>query len=58
MDTFSPVCVRKCLLSNEGLSNALPQYSHGSMVLSLGFLTIKGVTDDFTLTGEGVPSLP
>lgn len=37
--TFSPVCVLKCLRSRLGRSNALPQYSHGSMVRSLGFLT-------------------
>ena len=29
-----PVCVRMCLLSSEGLSNALPHTSHGSSVLS------------------------
>ena len=28
------MCVRMCLLSSEGLSNALPHTSHGSSVLS------------------------
>jgi hypothetical protein len=33
-DMSSPVCVRMCLLSSDGLSNALPHTSHGRRVLS------------------------
>lgn len=39
--TFSPVCVRKWRLNNDGRSNALPQYSQGSMVRSRGFFTTR-----------------
>jgi len=56
MNTFSPVCVLRCLRRSDGLSNALPQYSHGSIVRSRAFFTITGVTDDLVI-GSGEPSV-
>lgn len=38
-----PVWVLRCLRSSDGLSKAFPQYSQGSIVLSLGFFTKSAV---------------
>ena len=47
------MCVLRCRRRREGLSNALPQYSQGNIVLSLGFFTTIDVTGAGLLIGSG-----
>ena len=47
------MCVLRCRRRREGLSNALPQYSQGNIVLSRGFLTTIDVTGAGLLIGSG-----